>query len=223
MKLIRNTWRWNPDYSSRNPESEIQVPLTKTVRNSVPSIRNPWVEFRIQECLGFPHTGEQEAHKWFFAELISGKEGYIPPRAYFLIPLYPLSWTATANTLSSSHEINEQLLKTELILLIRGWNNTQDLRWLTKMSDPCFWKSLRTVKNSSLLRQGRKTVGEQNFHKSGSVLLNSNCKVGGVDSGSEVNLKLLYPSQYVTKTKKRNLEWGLIIIKLELDAIETFR
>ena len=154
MELIRNTGRWNPDYSSRNPESHqrkesgIQVPLTKTVRNPVPSIRNPWVELRIQECLGYAHTGGQEAHKWFFVDLFSGKEGYIPPRAYFLIPLYPLSWTATANTLSSSHEINEQLLKIELILLILGWTYTQDLRWLRKMCYPCFWKSLRTVKHS---------------------------------------------------------------------------
>ena len=112
-----------------------------------------------KNVLDFLIRGNKRQHKWFFAELISGKEGYIPPRAYFLIPLYPLSWTATANTLSRSHEINEQLLKTELILLIRGWNNTQDLRWLTKMCDPCFWKGLRTVKHSSLLRQGRKTVG----------------------------------------------------------------
>lgn len=60
VELIRNTGPWNPDYGSRNPESHqrmesgIQVPLTKTVRNPV---------FRIEECRGFPHTGEQEAHK----------------------------------------------------------------------------------------------------------------------------------------------------------------
>ena len=97
VELIRNTGLWNPDYSSSNTESHqrmesgIQVPLTKTVRNPVPSIWNPRVEFRIQECLGFPHTGEQEANKWFFVELFSGKEGYIPPRAYFLIRLSILS------------------------------------------------------------------------------------------------------------------------------------
>ena len=44
---IRNLWSWNPEYSSRNPESHkglesgIQVPLTKNW-NPVPRIRNPW-------------------------------------------------------------------------------------------------------------------------------------------------------------------------------------
>ena len=56
---IRNLWLWNPEYSSRNPESHkrsesrIQFSLTKTGIHGV--------ESRIQDCLEFPYKGAKRA------------------------------------------------------------------------------------------------------------------------------------------------------------------
>ena len=55
---------WNPQYHSRNPESNkrllsrIQFPLTKTGIQFLES-RIYRVESRIQDCLGFPYIGRK--------------------------------------------------------------------------------------------------------------------------------------------------------------------
>ena len=64
VRRIMNPGLWNPEYSSRNPESGIiltieiqnQVPLTKTGIQYLESGIHG-VEYRIQDCLGYPCTG----------------------------------------------------------------------------------------------------------------------------------------------------------------------
>ena len=59
-KEMWNPGLWNPEYSSRNPESHwrlefrIQIPLTKTGIQYVKSGIHG-VESRIQDCLGIPY------------------------------------------------------------------------------------------------------------------------------------------------------------------------
>ena len=56
---IRNAGLWNPEYSSRNPESHeqfgIQNPSSTEIEYLESGIHS--VEFTIQDSLGFPHMG----------------------------------------------------------------------------------------------------------------------------------------------------------------------
>ena len=50
---IRNPGLWNPECSSRNPESKFH---RKAIRNPGQEFATHFVESRIQDCLGFSYT-----------------------------------------------------------------------------------------------------------------------------------------------------------------------
>ena len=58
---IRNPGLWNPEYNSRDPESFQRLELIQSPSstdkdwNPVPGIRNPCMQSRIQDCLGFTY------------------------------------------------------------------------------------------------------------------------------------------------------------------------
>ena len=52
---VRNPGLWNPEFSSRNPESRIQAPLIGSRIDSV--------ESGIQDCLGLPYIGERQKYE----------------------------------------------------------------------------------------------------------------------------------------------------------------
>ena len=54
---IRNPGFWNPEFSSRNPESRIPSSTDKDTRIQYLESGTDSVESRIQDCLGIPYMG----------------------------------------------------------------------------------------------------------------------------------------------------------------------